>query len=84
MLADNNYPTYAIEKKGIASSGIRDMKQVGRGEDTGCRVFELGYIIDKIKKDVQDPLSVMLSISEEMDDERVEASVNEMLKEYVW
>jgi len=26
----------------------------------------------------------MLSISEEMDDERVEASVNEMLKEYVW
>ena len=84
MLADNNYPTYAIEKKGIASSGIRDMKQVGRGEDTGCRVFELGYIIDKIKKDVQDPLSVMLSIRDEMDDERVEASVNEMLKEYVW
>ena len=23
MLADNNYPTYAIEKKGIASSGIK-------------------------------------------------------------
>ena len=37
-----------------------------------------------IKKDVQDPLSVMLSIRDEMDDERVEASVNEMLKEYVW
>jgi len=84
MLADNNYPTYAIDKKGIASSGIRDMKQVGRGEDIGCRVLELGYIIDGIKKDVQDPLSVMLSISDEMDDERVEASVNEMLKEYVW
>lgn len=54
------------------------------GSTLFCRVFELGYIIDKIKKDVQDPLSVMLSISEEMDDERVEASVNEMLKEYVW
>jgi len=26
----------------------------------------------------------MLSISDEMDDERVEASVNEMLEEYVW
>ena len=46
--------------------------------------FELGYFIDKVKKDVQDPLSVMLSISDEMDDERVETSVNEMIEEYVW
>lgn len=84
LLADNNYHTYAIEKKRIASSGIRDMKEAGRGDDVGCRVFELGYFIDCIKKDVQDPLSVALSIEDEMDDERVEASVNEMLKEYVW
>ena len=84
MLADNNYPTYAIEKKGIASSGIRDMKQAGRGDDVGCRVYELGYLIDDIKKGVQDPLSVILSIGDEMNDERVEASVNEMLREYVW
>lgn len=84
MLADNNYPTYAIEKKGIASSGIRDMKQAGRGDDVGCRIYELGYLIDDIKKGVQDPLSVILSIGDEMNDERVEASVNEMLREYVW
>ena len=84
MLADNNYPTYAIEKKEIASSGIRDMKLAGRGENIGCRVFEIGYLIDDIKKNIQDPISVMLSIGDEMDDERVEASVNEMLKEYVW
>lgn len=84
MLADNNYPTYAIEKKGIASSGIRDMKQAGRNEDVGCLVYEVGYFIDCIKKDVQDPLSVMLSIGDEMNDERVESSVNEMLGEYVW
>ena len=45
---------------------------------------ELPWNSKKLKKDVQDSLSVMLSISEEMDDERVEASVNEMLKEYVW
>ena len=84
MLADNTYPTYAIEKKGIALSGIRDMKQVGRSDDIGCRVLEIGYFIGDIKTNVQDPLSVILSIGDEMDDERVEASVNEMLKEYVW
>ncbi len=84
MLADNTYPTYAIEKKGIALSGIRDMKQVGRSYDIGCRVLEIGYFIGDIKTNVQDPLSVILSIGDEMDDERVEASVNEMLKEYVW
>ena len=84
LLEDNDYPTYAIEKKDIASSGIRNMKEAARVEDIGCRVFELGYYIDCIKKDVQDPLSVALSIEDEMDDERVEASVDEMLKEYVW
>jgi len=84
LLADNNYPTYAIEKKNISSSGIRDMREVGKGEDAECRVLELGYFIDSVKKDVQDPLSVVLSVADEMGDERVEASVGEMLKEYVW
>lgn len=84
LLSDNDYPTYAIEKKGISASGIRDMKEVSRGEDVGCRVLELGYFVDCIKKDVQDPLSIILSIEDEMDDERVVTSVDEMLKEYVW
>lgn len=84
LLADNDYPTYAIEKKDISSSGIRNMREVGRDEDVECRVLELGYFIDSVKKDVQDPLSVVLSVAEEMEDERVEASVGEMLKEYVW
>ncbi|MCR5055349.1 MAG: hypothetical protein K6B54_00355 [Clostridia bacterium] len=84
LLEDNNYPTYAIEKKDIAASGIREMKEAGRDTDIGCRVFELGYFIDCIKKDVQDPLSVVLTVRDETDDERVEASVEQMLKEYVW
>ena len=84
LLADNNYPTYAIEKNGIGASGIRDMKEISRGEDVGCRVLELGYFVECEKKDVQDPLSIILSIEDEMSDERVEASADKMLKEYVW
>ena len=84
LLADNNYPTYAIEKNGIGASGIRNMKEISRGEDVGCRVLELGYFVDYVKKDVQDPLSIILSIEDEMSDERVEASADKMLKEYVW
>ncbi len=84
MLSDNDYPTYAIEKKELNVSGIRGMKEAAQGEDVRCRVLELGYFTDCIKKDVQDPLSIILSIGDELDDERVDLSVDEMLKEYVW
>lgn len=84
MLADNSYPTYAIEKSEINMSGIRELKQASKGDDIGCRVFEVGYFLDCIKPGVQDPLSVLLSVEDEKDDERVEISIEEMLKEYVW
>ena len=84
MLSDDSCPTYAIEKSEIALSGIREMKQVSLNEDALCRVFEVGYFVDSIRKNIQDPLSVALSVEDEMKDERVELSVNEMLKEYVW
>ena len=45
----------------------------------------MGYFIDFCEKQVQDPLSVLLSISkEDMLDERVEGCVEEMLEDYVW
>lgn len=84
LLADNAYPTYAIEKCEIGTSGIREMKQSAKGEDIGCRVLEVGYFIDSIKGNVQDPLSIVLSIEDEMSDERVELAVEAMLKKYVW
>ena len=84
MLEDNSYPTYAVEKSEIGTLGIREQKQVARGDDIGCRVFEVGYFIDCVKENVQDPLSVVLSIEDELDDERVEISVEEMMKDYVW
>lgn len=85
LLSDNDYPTYAITKKEISETGIKKMKRVCRGEEIGCVVLELGYFIDFEKKKIEDPLSVVLSLSdEEKQDERVSISINEMLEEYVW
>ena len=85
LLSDNEYPTYAITKKEIVASGVRKMKYAHPGEEKGCVVLELGYFIDYKDKSLQDPLSVALSITQiEKQDERVDFSINEMLKEYVW
>lgn len=84
MLSDNNYPTYAVAKKDLASSGVRTAKQAGRDDDVGCQVFELAYFEDCLKENIQDPLSTVLSIEEEMLDARVEECIDEMLEGYVW
>lgn len=85
LLSDNDYPTYAITKKEISEMGIKKMKRVRRGEEIGCVVLELGYFINFDNKKIEDPLSVVLSLSdEEKQDERVSISINEMLEEYVW
>lgn len=61
------------------------MKQTGMSEEVGCVVLELGYFIDFYGKKIQDPLSIVLSITkDELEDERVGISINEMLEEYVW
>ncbi|MBQ0066557.1 MAG: hypothetical protein KBT48_12405 [Firmicutes bacterium] len=84
LLNDNAYPTYAVTKKELTQTGIKKMKQVRAGEKIGCVVLELGYFIDFDGKELEDPLSVVLSLTEnEKQDERINISVNEMLKEYV-
>ena len=61
------------------------MNKIRRGEKIGCAVLEVGYFIEYKQKTIQDPLSVVLSITnEEKQEERVVLSVNEMLEEYVW
>lgn len=85
LLSDNEYPTYAITKKEIAESGIKRMRIVHPGEEIGCVVLELGYFIDFKNKSLLDPMSVVLSLSkEERQDERINISIEEMMKEYVW
>lgn len=85
LLSDNEYPTYAITKREIAESRIKKMGLVHPGEDIGCIVLELGYFINFKNKSLEDPMSVALSLSEtERQDERVNISIEGMLKEYVW
>ncbi len=85
MLSDNRYPTYAITKKEISKVNIRNIKQVEAGEEIGCLVYEIGYFINYQNKNIQDPFSILLSLTdEEKEDERVIMCVEEMLKEYVW
>ena len=85
LLADNSYPTYAVTKKELKASGVKVEKQGSKQEEIGCVVLELGYFIDFLGKGLQDPLSVALSrTGEEQEEERIDISINEMLKEYVW
>lgn len=85
MLSDNRYPTYAVTKNEISDTKIRQARQISGGEEIGCEVLELGYFIEYNGKMVQDPLSVMLSLSDaDMEDERVQVCIEEMLEEYVW
>lgn len=85
ILSDNAYPTYAITKKELSDTNIKSYRQISVGEEIGCEVLEVGYFIDFEDKKVQDPFSVMLSLSEDdKEDERVQICIDEMLEEYVW
>lgn len=85
LLSDNTYPTYGITKKELKETALKEYRQIAAGEDMSCEVLELGYFIDFNGKQVQDPLSVLLSMSDtDMGDERVQRCVDEMLEEYVW
>ena len=85
LLSDNIYPTYVVTKPEIRELGLRTKQQTRLGEEIGCVVLELGYFIDFNNKKIEDPLSVVLSLSNsDLDDERVKKVIEEMLEEYVW
>lgn len=85
MLEDNPYPTYAITKKDLQEFQPKQFRQALDGEEKGSVVLEVGYFINYRGKQIQDPLSVWMSVSEEeKEDERIEMSIDEMLEEYVW
>lgn len=85
LLSDNTYPTYAITKKELNDSNIKSYRQISIGEEIGCEVLEVGYFINYLDKKLQDPLSVILSLTEtDLEDERIQICIDEMLEEYVW
>ena len=85
MLSDNGYPTYAVIKSELKETNIKRTRKISIAEEIGCEVLELGYFMEYNRKMVQDPLSVVLSLSaEELEDERVQICIEEMLEKYVW
>jgi hypothetical protein len=84
MLGDNSYPTCAITKTQMKEYGIRERKQVPKGEVPGCVVQELGYLIPYKDGKVIDPLTTLLIMENEREEPRVDRALDEMLEEYVW
>lgn len=85
LLSDNQYPTYAVTKKELKESGVKDRRQVRITEDIGCVVLELGYFIHFDGKNVEDPFSTALSFTDaEKEDERIRIAIKQMLEEHVW
>jgi hypothetical protein len=82
MLGDNVYLTYGITKSQMKEYGIRERKQVPKGEVPGCVVQELGYLIPY--KNVIDPLTTLLIMDKEKEEPRIDIALDEMLEEYVW
>lgn len=83
ILSDNTYPTYALTKNQIIEKKIRTKEQVPKGEQPGCVVQEVGYIVYFDDNKI-DPLTVYMLMEKELGDPRVEMAVDEMLEEYVW
>lgn len=85
MISDNKYPTYAVAKKDIKDLTLKDRLVDIKKDEPGCIIQEVGYVVSFGKGDAIDPLSLLLSLSDdEKADERIEISIREMLEEYVW
>ena len=85
MLADNSYLTYGVLKKDIKSLGVQNAYKDLMLKQNSCRIHELGYMIEFQGKKIMDPLSIVLSLSdEELEDDRISIAIDEMLEEYVW
>jgi hypothetical protein len=84
MLGDNIFPTCGITKSQMKEYGIRERKQIPKGEVPGCIVQELGYLIPYKGGNVIDPLTTLLIMDEQREEPRIDMALDEMLEEYVW
>lgn len=85
MISDNKYPTYVVAKKDIKKLALKDRLVDIKIDEPGCIIQEVGYVASFGKGGAIDPLSLLLSLTDdEKADERIEISIREMLEEYVW
>lgn len=83
MLADNSYTTYAIPK--AAEKQISILPLVPEGEVPECVLQVMAYLIPYGDKRAVDPLSAILSITdEEKSDPRVEEALDKILEEILY
>lgn len=83
MLGEGPYPIFAITKADGVNIPRGDM--ISAGETPACIVQKLGCIIPYENGAAVDPLTTVLSISdEEKSDPRVSIAIEEMLEKYVW
>ena len=84
MLDDNDYPTYGVLKKDMKGLGITKHDAAAPGDEIGCEILELGYMIKFNGKQIMDPVSVALALFDErQEDDRVEIAVKEMFGLYL-
>ena len=85
MLSEPACPIFAVSKKAISSLNLTK-RQLTPAEDTpACILQEIGYQIDFGAGTAIDPLSLVLSLSqEEKEEPRTSIAVDEMLENYVW
>ena len=84
LIEDNQKETYIVLKKDIKSQNIQSNIS-SYEEDYACIVQEVGYKIDFKDGKAIDPLSLVLSLTnEEKGDSRISLAIDEMLEEYIW
>lgn len=84
MLADNSFSTYALTKEEAKQLGISERPTVPKGEIPAAVVQVLQYSIPFADGAAIDPLSAILSLTdEEKADPRVEMAIEQIMEEYV-
>jgi hypothetical protein len=82
MLADNPYTVYAITKSAAKLLESMKLKPIPDSEIPTMVIQVMQYDLDYRESHAVDPLSAVLSISEEdKADPRVEAAIDEMMEE---
>ena len=85
LLDDGPNPVFAVLKKDLHTIDLSYEKLTPAGEEPECVIQELGYCVPYENNTAVDPLTVILSLSEEeKDDPRINIAIDEMLEEHLW
>ena len=85
LLSEPSCPTFAVSKRAISSLKLTKSMLAAAEDIPACILQEIGYQIDFGVGMAIDPLSLVLSLSdEEKEEPRISMAVDEMLERYVW